>query len=203
MANLVESRKTIVKVDLVCGDAHWRNKVDKAILRNVDASRRKRKSLGTPMPAPVPERTVKKIMLSKAPDTPVWDVFTEDTEDDKKLEVARLCLSTNKKLPTKEQLQAFARGRGKPLSYAHVAPVHKGFCSKLMGAVAGLEVTLVDDASVQYTGTLQEWSEKNDRWLLKVCLDGGARCNFSSAGAPALEVSDTLADWLQPEASSS
>merc|ERR1712008_445150 len=43
MADLMEKNFTIVKIGFACQDAHWRLAVDRAILRNNDLARRRRK----------------------------------------------------------------------------------------------------------------------------------------------------------------
>merc|ERR1711974_150387 len=42
-AELVENNMTITKLGFTCNDAHWRMKIDRALLRNNDLARRRRK----------------------------------------------------------------------------------------------------------------------------------------------------------------
>merc|ERR1712136_514185 len=60
-------------------------------------------------------------------------------------DVARQYVGTNKRLPTKEQLQSFAKAQGTPLKFSDVGPLHKTLRAKMLDSAKGTQV-IVEDA---------------------------------------------------------
>jgi len=202
MSELMEKNTRIVKLGFVCSDAHWRLTIDRALLRNNDLARRRRKgdansSLEDEVMAQ--EKPISRLVLTAPPDAAAWEVFDED---DERTALVRSYLTASRRLPTKEQLQSFARGRGKSLPYSAVAPLTKSFRAKLLDAVLGCQVEAFDTYGAAFPGTLRAWSEKNEHWCLDVWQTEGdaacARFNFVADKQPAIEVSQDVAAWQQP-----
>eukprot|EP00413_Alexandrium_margalefii_P036355 CAMPEP_0204590370 /NCGR_PEP_ID=MMETSP0661-20131031/49746_1 /ASSEMBLY_ACC=CAM_ASM_000606 /TAXON_ID=109239 /ORGANISM="Alexandrium margalefi, Strain AMGDE01CS-322" /LENGTH=772 /DNA_ID=CAMNT_0051600393 /DNA_START=12 /DNA_END=2330 /DNA_ORIENTATION=- len=196
-AEVLEANSTILKLGLTCNDAHWRLVIDRAILRNNDLARRRRKgkSVAVVEEIAAQDKTLARLVLTHAPEKPVYEVF--DLEDDRAT-AARAFTAENKRLPTKEQLQSFARGRGKSIPYSAVASVQKDFRMKLLNAAVNSSVAVYDSYGADYEGSFRAWTEKNERWMLDVWQGSDSRYNFSSDKQPILEVSAEFAAWLNP-----
>mmetsp|Transcript_56223 Transcript_56223/g.174366 ORF Transcript_56223/g.174366 Transcript_56223/m.174366 type:complete len:487 (+) Transcript_56223:2056-3516(+) len=188
---------TILKLGLTCNDAHWRLVIDRAILRNNDLARRRRKgkSVAVVEEIAAQDKTLSRLVITHPPEKPVYEVF--DLEDDRAT-AARAFTAENKRLPTKEQLQSFARGRGKSIPYSAVASVQKDFRMKLLNAAVNSSVAVYDSYGADYEGSFRAWTEKNERWMLDVWQGSDSRYNFSSDKQPILEVSAEFAAWLNP-----
>jgi len=198
IADLMEKNYTIVKIGFACQDAHWRLAIDRAILRNNDLARRRRKgSFMQPAVEEVvaQEKSLTKFVLSSPPDKAVWEVF--DPEDERSA-ILQGHIAESKRLPTKEQLQSIARSKGKPIPYSAVATVFKDFRVHLVNAGLSGKIAAHDAHLVEYVGNLRAWTEKNDRWTLDVWTDDNLRYNFSSDKQPIIEVSTDFAAWLKP-----
>eukprot|EP00929_Paragymnodinium_shiwhaense_P049301 TRINITY_DN24877_c0_g1_i1.p1 TRINITY_DN24877_c0_g1~~TRINITY_DN24877_c0_g1_i1.p1 ORF type:complete len:1063 (+),score=301.91 TRINITY_DN24877_c0_g1_i1:64-3252(+) len=196
VAGLLEKNSRIVKLGFPCQDPHWRNKIDKAILRNNDTARRRRKSLAAKMNGPIVlEKPMKKIALGAPPQKPVWEIFADD---DAKLRVCRLYVATYKALPTRQNLQPFAKGKGVSVPFSGVGPLVKEFSAKLMSSAAGTQVTVSDDRNAEVKATLHSCTEKNDRWIFETCLDDGMKINFVCNATPEAAISEEYAEWLRP-----
>ena len=99
----------LVKLGCHIADANWRYVVDKAILRNIDADRRRRKA-GRGSLTTLPEKVLTKIELNEPPaEKAAWELFPQD---DEKLSSLCLAVSEARQLPTRERFQAFAKGKG-------------------------------------------------------------------------------------------
>mmetsp|Transcript_148349 Transcript_148349/g.413260 ORF Transcript_148349/g.413260 Transcript_148349/m.413260 type:complete len:1150 (+) Transcript_148349:72-3521(+) len=197
-AELVEHNQRIVKLGFSCNDAHWRLKIDRAILRNNDLARRRRKGSTCEEQkgeVAAQDKPLARLLLTTPPEKAVWEVF--DFEDERST-LARAFMADNKRLPTKEQLQSFARSRGKPIPYSAVATVVKDFRGRLVGAAVNSQVTVCDTYGAEFPGCLRAWSEKNERWNLDVWKGGDTRYNFASDKQPIIEVSAEFATWLHP-----
>mmetsp|Transcript_42145 Transcript_42145/g.132663 ORF Transcript_42145/g.132663 Transcript_42145/m.132663 type:complete len:304 (+) Transcript_42145:1-912(+) len=198
-SEILETNTTIVKLGFKCQDAHWRMTIDRALLRNNDLARRRRKGDTGPAPEEVAaqDKAVARLLLASPIETPSWEIF--DPEDERAT-VVRVFMAENRRLPTKEQLQRFAGSRGKSIPYSAVATVVKDFRAKLLNAVVNTTVKVFDIYGSDYEGCMRAWTEKNERWNLDVWQGGKTRFNFNSDKQPIIEVSDAFADWLRPAA---
>merc|ERR1712083_191835 len=104
--------------------------------------------------------------------------------DEQLTTLVRKNMGEMKKLPTKEQLQAFAKKEGKPIKYSEVAPLLKSFRTKLLNAFLESRVTVVDTYGTATVGTLADWSETNEKWMLDVWPSVDTRIAFKSDKLP-------------------
>lgn len=187
---LMEKNETITKLGFECNDAHWRNIIDRALLRNNDFARRRRKHM-TESEEDVrsEEKTLSRLVLRIPPSGSVRDVFKEDN-------AALKFVATQKRLPTTSQLQAFAKNAGTPLKYSEVAPLLKEFRNALLDAAKNTEVTVADAFEVDTQGKMKKWSIQNDNWSLDIWTSDGKRYDYRSNKEPAFMVSDDWAAWL-------
>jgi len=199
LALLVESNKTIVKLGCTINDPHWRDVINRAIMRNADVARRKRKRKtvkGEEVLIPV-EKTLSRCIFKEPPENPAWDGTFED--DDEKSNLARGVTSQQKRLPTKEQLQNAAKSAGKPLKFSEVAPLLKDFRAKLFNVAKSCGVEIFDAYNASYEGTLHAWSEKNENWTIDVFQEEENRLlRFSLNKQPVIEFDDAFVEWLKP-----
>eukprot|EP00419_Tripos_fusus_P029980 CAMPEP_0172726966 /NCGR_PEP_ID=MMETSP1074-20121228/91407_1 /TAXON_ID=2916 /ORGANISM="Ceratium fusus, Strain PA161109" /LENGTH=1140 /DNA_ID=CAMNT_0013554071 /DNA_START=72 /DNA_END=3494 /DNA_ORIENTATION=+ len=199
-AELMEHNTTLTKLGLPCNDANWRMSIDRALLRNTDLARRRRKGCSGTDDAfeeiMAQLKPLSRLVMSNVPDVPAWEVFDDD---DHRTALIRSYVASSKRLPTREQLQSFARARGQPIPYSAVATVVKDFRSKLLGAAVNSHVACFDTYGAAFPGELRNWCEKNERWSIDVWqAQEMRRFNFISEKLPILEVSAEVAAWQQP-----
>jgi len=196
-AQVMETNMMIVKLGFTVNDAHWRLVIDRAVLRNNDFARRRRKGVVEEEEEEIAavDKPLARLLLTSPLDKPAWEVF--DPEDERGT-IVRTFIAENKKLPTKEQLQSFARGRGKSIPFSAVAIVVKDFRTKLVNSVLNSSVSVFDIYGTQYDCKFQAWTEKNERWALDVWQGAKTRFNFQSDKQPIIEVSPEFAAWLEP-----
>jgi len=198
LASLMEQNTRIVKLGVGCQDPHWRMRVDRALLRNNDSARSRRKSsvLQEEELVVATEKEISKLTLINLPRKARWEVW-QDEDSKSKL----VCSQTAeaKRLPTEEQIQAYATSKGARLKYSEVAPLARGFRSKLLDAVVQTQVTVVDKYEKETGGTLQGWTEKNERFSFDVLVDSSTRFSCTAAAKHLIiEVGDDFAVWLKP-----
>eukprot|EP00931_Biecheleriopsis_adriatica_P010249 TRINITY_DN11132_c0_g1_i1.p1 TRINITY_DN11132_c0_g1~~TRINITY_DN11132_c0_g1_i1.p1 ORF type:complete len:929 (+),score=222.04 TRINITY_DN11132_c0_g1_i1:38-2824(+) len=195
---LMETNETIVKLGFECHDAHWRNSIDRALLRNNDFARRRRKRATGEDEDEVQaeEKTIRRLTLRIPPSRSVSEIFKEDSTSQK---TVRSFVVRDRKLPTTSQLQAFAKANGTPLKYSEVAPLLRDFRTMILDAAAGTEVIVVDAFEVDAAGTMKKWSiNGNDNWSLDIWTADGKRYDYRSESGkePSLSVSEEWAAWL-------
>jgi hypothetical protein len=195
VASFTEKDTTIVKLGVQVNDPHWRLIIDRNLLRNNDYARRRRKRHKTVKDLVIlaEDKTLSRVVLQEAPEAAVWEVFEDDNEQ---LKLAKELTAKSKRLPTKEQLQANAKAAGKPLKYSEVAPLISTFTKKLFDSAKHTQILVVDAYNAEETGTMREWSEKNQNWKLDVWPDDDRRFNYTLNKQPVIEVSDEFAEWL-------
>jgi len=66
LGRMMQSNETIVKLGLECHDAHWRNVIDRALLRNNDIMRRRERQIDEDV-SPVEERPLGQLALVGSP----------------------------------------------------------------------------------------------------------------------------------------
>lgn len=199
LETLMRKNMTILKLGFTCHDAHWRNEIDKCLLRNGDFSRRKRRGSISEEAEDIAaeKRTLAGILISVPPQgKAAWEVFANDCE---KMTLVRGAMASTKTLPTNTQLQAHAKSAGTPLKFAEVAPIAKSFRAKLLNAVVNTQITLTDAYGAKSEGMLRAWTEKNESWHLDVFPAPNQRFDFESPKQPKIEISDEFAEWLKPQ----
>merc|ERR1712218_253273 len=117
-------------------------------------------------------------------------------DGDDKITVSRKYMASNKKLPTKEQLQAFAKRNNVKLPFSQVAVVVKTFRAGVLNAFVNCPVTLSDEKYVDFEGVLTAWTEKNERFTFEMRA-GQVKYVFESDKQPMIEVSAEAAEWLE------
>jgi len=193
LAEMLEKNSKVTKLGFPVQDPHWKSVVERCLKRNVDSGKRSAKvKPGGKKLGSVQERTLATLTLTKPPATIANAVFKDA---DEKMNMARIFTSEKKRLPTKEQMQLFAKNRGHPLKYSEVAPLVKAFRKTLLDAISEGEVSVMDSTNKKVSGLMTSWSEKNDRWTVEVDGETGAFL-FSSPKEPVLELTDAVASWL-------
>lgn len=194
MGSLMEKNNTIYKLGFECNDAHWRNEIDRALLRNNDYARRRRKRTSQiDAEVRVEERPLSRILLLEPPANDASSVFSDDNASQR---VFRSYLAQNKKMPTMPQLQAYAKSNGTPLKYAEVAPLMKECRSIMLDSAMNREVTAYDVFEVDTKGVLRGWSQDKENWNLEVWTGDGKRYAYKSNKEPGFSVSEAWAEWL-------
>jgi len=199
LAELLKNNRKILKLGVSLSDPHWRREVDQFLIRNTDAFRRKRKAASGKRSVIEPIRPkdmplLSKLLLPEPPEQPAYEVFEDDNT---KYNLIRRAVAETRRLPTKEQLQIFAKKEGLPLKFSEVAPLIANFRKKLLDAFVEKKVTIVSGHTDSYTGTLSAWSVKNEKWLLDVWPASDRRYHFrADVRQPSLEVSSSVAKWL-------
>jgi len=195
VATLAKENKKIVKLGFSCADAHWNDVINKAMIRNTDLARRARKGTVAVEKDVIPAvlKSLGKVTLLGAPTKAVWEFF--DIED-AKLTVARQYVGTNKRLPTKEQLQSFAKAQGTPLKFSDVGPLHKTLRAKILDSAKDTQVIVEDAYGEGTTGEMRAWKEQNEKFNFDVWPAQDKRLDFGGAKQPGIECSDEFASWL-------
>jgi len=200
IGEMMEKNHRILKLGFNANDAHWRDRIDRAVLRNNDYARRRRKGDRTRSAEEMTaqNKQFKRLLMTEHPDKESWEVFEDDDEREK---LCRTFMATSPhKLPTKEQLQAYARNQGKPLPYSSVAPLVKEFRKKLVSSIMNCQVKVMDVYGAEFEGVLHGWSEKNENWTLDVWTET-SRFNFTADSKQTIliEIAADFAEWLQPK----
>jgi hypothetical protein len=200
LGKMMEKNDRILKLGVYCQDAHWRNVISRAILRNGDVARRRRKRGSQVEVSLIPAVTKPcvSLVLTSPPSMAAWDVFPDD---DDYLTVARKYTADHKACPSAQQLQAAVKAAGKTIGYAQVAPLLNNFRTKLINAFKTLQVTVKESAVVMHECTLVEWTTKNQNWTFDVWPSDTKRFSFEKKGDPAIELSDDVKYWLMPTSS--
>jgi len=200
-AIMMERNLKIKRLSVPCEDVHWKSVIDRCLKRNNDSERRRlkrSKSAREDDTVGINMRTVVALRLSGVPHKPVHDCFRGM---DEKLSLVRAFTEDKSRMPTKEQLQLFAKNRGQPLKYSEVAPLSKNFRRLLIDAAVDCQVVATDATQKKCTGDLKSWEEKNEHWRLDVLREDGIKFRFTSLKEVTLEVSPAFAAWLKAPSS--
>lgn len=200
VAYMLMANSTITKLGFTPTDQHWANEINRRLLINQDLERRKRKQAdqegGDKVDMKAQKKVLTKVSFQSVPAQAVWEIFDPD---DTKLGLARRFTSSRKLLPTREQLQNWARSQGEQLKFSEVAPVVKNFRTKLLEASVGLNIKGIDNLHNNCEGLLKSWKEKNDRLTLEVTTNTELWILESGNKVPIMEVSEEMAEWLAME----
>lgn len=187
VGQMMEKNALIVKLGFECDDAHWRNLIDRALLRNNDAWRR-RPAQPNELPS-AEERSLGQLVLKERP-------AGSEVPWCGKCDIFRSYVAQTARLPTVAQLQSCAKNQGAPLPYTEAAPLVRECRSWLLDAAVGLEVVVLDAFGTEQAGRLTAWAECNDNWSLEVVGEDGKRFSFRSAREPSFAVSAAWAQWM-------
>jgi len=193
---LMEKNMTIIKLGMELNDAHWRNTIDRFLLRNNDLDRRRRKSnIDVEEEVVYEDKTLSRLVLKLPPSKSVTEVFAKASEH---IGVFLSFVAAHKELPTGTQLQAAAKNKGTPLKYSQVAPLIKECRGFMLDGAVNTNVTVADDFQVDTEGVMKKWSETNGNWNLDIAV-GNKRYAYKSSKEPAFRVSDEWAAWLSTD----
>jgi len=195
VGQMMNSNEGIVKLGFECDDAHWRNIIDRALLRNNDFWR-KRQAGPDPEALPTPEeRPLGRVLLLAPP--------AEESAKEVLAKYSELCdyLDNNLKMPTTSQLQNCSKNSGRQqLAYAVAAPMIKELRAWMLDRAVGQEITVFDIFGTPANGVLRKWSAEHDHWSVDIWVEEGKRCTFRSSRDPAISVSEAWVQWLRPHA---
>ncbi|CAE7804665.1 Tmod2 [Symbiodinium sp. CCMP2592] len=191
--HLLEKNEAILRLGFFCSDAHWRNLIDRAVLRNNDFARRRRKrNMGEEEEeVPAEEKPLSRLLLKTPPAKPASELLPEGEPAHA---AVRGFLILHRKFPTSSQLQTYAKNNGMPMKFSEAAPAAKGFRAAVLEVAKETEVVVADAYEVDNTGIMRKWSIQNDNWNLDIWTPDKKRFQYtSSAGKePALTIS---AEW--------
>jgi GNAT superfamily N-acetyltransferase len=194
---MMQRNNTVVKLGFECDDAHWRNEIDRALVRNNDRLRRLMQgaSVAEESDAPFEEKTLAQITLQELP--PPTVVASEFFNASDQHNLLRAYMAQNLQLPSWSQLQHYAKNGGAVISYTAAAPLIKECRAWLLNCGKAKEALVVDAFGMGTEGTLMAWQEVNDRWNVDVCTCSGTRFNFKADKEPAVFLSSGWAEWLR------
>jgi len=202
IGGMMERNQSIVRLGFDCKDAHWRDTIDRALLRNNDLKRRRRcgstHALDRSMSwqdAVAEEKALSRLVLQRPPAMEASEAFSGFDGDG--YHVFLRFVAVKQRLPTASQLQSFARSNGSPLPYSQVAPLIHKCRSRLLDAVTGLEVSAIDTCEVPQDGDMVQWTESTGSWVIDVWVASAAqRYSYRNSGEPAFVVSAAWTEWL-------
>lgn len=193
MGTMMERNTTIVKLGFDCDNPHWRNQIDRALLRNNDGWRHRNGDNSQDLPT-AEELTLGHVLLGGTPSKSLSGVFPSDS---KAHDIFRKYVEQTAKIPNTSQLQNFAQNSGTPLTYSVAAPVVKECRAKMLDIAEGNDVVVVDAFRKECTGTLRLWNEVHDQWLVDIWGSGeDKRYVFKTSREPSFSVSKAWVDAL-------
>lgn len=197
---MMRKNDRILKLGVYCQDAHWRDVISRAILKNGDAARKRRKrgSVQEVSLIPAVSKPLQALILCNPPSKAAWDVFADD---DEYLTIVRKFAADHKACPTAQQLQSAVKGAGKSIAFSKVAPLLNDFRTKLIDSFKTIQVKAKDTANVEHQGMLGDWATKNQNWTVDIWPSDTQRFSFEKKGDPIIELSDEVKFWLMPTSS--
>merc|ERR1712117_267774 len=155
---------------------------DSAISKNQDALKRWRRRRSSIANVILEEKQFTSVFLGAAPERDGMDLLRKYTW-------------SHRRIPTREQIQAWATSQGQPMKYSEVAPLLRAFRKSLLDACVGVEVVAKSSSRAEFEGTLASWSEKNEHWDMQL-LAGAARYQLTSPNDITVAVGEEVAVWL-------
>jgi len=197
---MMKVNNTLCKIGITIKDAGSRDNVDRYTLRNVDRARRLAATGGRKETAVAEIRMFSAIEFMTAPAAQsAAEVFAEDAET---MVIAQGFCAEKLQVPTKEQLQAFAKNAGKPIPFAKAAPAATAFRNKLLDAGVGCKVSMSDEAGTPQTGTLRSWKAPTENdWTFEMMgtgVDDGKLLQYNGKKQPPIKAGADFVAWLRP-----
>jgi hypothetical protein len=195
VGQMMQRNEIIVKLGFECADGHWRNLIDRALVRNNDFSRRRQQNANGGIEeedGPAEEKTLGHILLQASPAVASTDYFVESSARHGML---RAYMAQNLQLPTTSQLQHYAKNCGTPMPYTTAAPLIRECRSWLLDRALASEVSISDAFDLSTPGRLKAWQEIGGHWSIELSAEVG-RLTFKSSREPALFLSPCWAQWL-------
>lgn len=198
VSEMMNKNKTITKLGFTINDANWRDQINRALLRNGDLARKRRKEGmtggGGGGGGAAIKKTLKRLVLNDPPqERSSWEIFPAD---DANKTIARRQLSEKRTLPTAQELQAYVKTKGGQLPYSAVAPLLKFCRTSVMDAAKDHTVELEETSGGTFTGSLKSYTQQNTTWELEVLIGNGQRYSFTSSTDPLVSFGDKFAEWL-------
>lgn len=165
VGQMMQTNELIVKLGFECDDRHWRNMIDRAVLRNNDAWRRRNAPCETEdLSQAAEERCLGQVLLLEPPEGRSAEVRSQ---------YDLLCnyVDQTGKLPTTHQLQNFAKNAGLTLSYTKAVPMIRDFRSLMMDGAVGKQVIVSDSYNTESQGQLLKFSSVDGVSVADVLLD--------------------------------
>jgi len=191
MATLTTKNSKLTRLGFQFNNEHLASMADSAIRKNRDALRRRRRRQSVLGGRMLEEKEFSSVSLGAPPDRAVMEFFV----DGDGMDLPRQFTSKKGRVPTREQLQAWARNRGQPLKYSEAAPLVRKFRKVLLDACIGMEITAGNIHSAEFEGTLMSWTEKNAHWDMTL-RSGDTQYQLTSHKDVIVEVTDDVSVWL-------
>jgi hypothetical protein len=198
MGQMMGQNETIVKLGFECHDPHWRDTIDRALLRNMDAYRRKQAAEPEESLPAAQEMTLGHLLLEAAPEAGSGEAHSGNASQHELL--YRSYVVQSGKLPTSNQLISCAKNSGEQIPYSVAAPLVKECRAWMLNAATGKGVVVTDTFGLPKPGVMVGWGENNDSWSVELTtLEAGEskRYTFRSNREPSFAVSEAWADWLR------
>eukprot|EP00403_Amphidinium_massartii_P019352 CAMPEP_0178415350 /NCGR_PEP_ID=MMETSP0689_2-20121128/23506_1 /TAXON_ID=160604 /ORGANISM="Amphidinium massartii, Strain CS-259" /LENGTH=496 /DNA_ID=CAMNT_0020036667 /DNA_START=75 /DNA_END=1566 /DNA_ORIENTATION=- len=204
MGRLMQENKSIVKLSFACADSHWRDTIDRALLRNNDNARARKQQQGNTLlgaPLPCEEKTLTQVVLSGSPPASACQVVPET--DDELTTYLYAYMWQTKTLPTAEQFKEFAqkytyeRNGGLKITYSTIKPLITQTRHMLLEASVKSVVDAKDPFGQKTGGVLTKWSQTSDTWQLELNGEANKRYVFRCKQEPKFEISHAWADFLR------
>lgn len=192
MGKMMASSQTIIKLSFECDDAHWRNMISRALLRNNDSKRRQNALVEPEADAPVDELTLGNVALQHPP-PPEAGTVVEGTPN----MIWIKYVIQNKMFPTTSQLQSHTKNSGVVLTYSAALPLIRECRSRMLNVALNSEVVVTDAFGKKFNGCLVRWTDLHENWHVDVLAPNGKRCVFKSRKEPAFSVSEAWVEWLR------
>jgi len=195
----MQKNTTITKLGLYCDDAHWRDVIDRAVLRNIDRSRRNRKVRSNSedeSELTMEDKTLNSFTLQRPPRVSVQELLGDG---DSIVIAFKDFLVKNKKVPTSTQMQAAAKAVGSPMKFSEVKPTLNKCQTLLLNAAIRTSISVLDIYGSEIKGTLLRWEAGKTGNTMLELLDETQTKKFKcvSTKDPAVAVSEMWAEWLQ------
>jgi len=198
LLQLVKEGKTVCRMPVKIEDAGTRNAIDSGLIQNADRARRL--AAGGSFSAEVPEenRTLATVELRSPPEGSTADeVFAEDFET---VAIVRGFCAEKRQVPTKEQLQTFAKNQDPPQSvpFSKAAAVMLAFCPKLLDGAVETKVVLSDAQGTETTGTLRKWTSPTESSYSIVMKDESGKIIEYKGSKLVIKFGEDYITWLNP-----
>jgi len=194
---MMQKNMTIVKLGFECDDAHWRNEIDRALLRNNDRMRRRMQGSSDDVEKIVraEEKSMGQMTLHEVPLASVApnDFFSERSNHHS---ILRAYMAQNLQLPTPLQLQQYAKSAGTTIPYTQVAPLIKECRAWILQNALDRQAMVVDAFGVTFEGKLSAWNQTNECWSVDINTLGCAKMKFKADKEPVVFLSPVWEDWL-------
>lgn len=196
VGQMMQKNETILKLGFECDDAHWRNLIDRALLRNNDFSRKRLNSMLLDVEdVPSEDKTLRHLILHEAPSAAPSSAFLEGSDGHN---LIRAYMAQNLQLPTTSQLQHYAKNIDATITYRIAGPLIREMRGLLLDGALQTEISAVDAFGVSTVGKLRAWRKVDEHWMVDVWANSGGRFTFKADGGPGVFLSEAWTAWIRP-----